>query len=179
MAHVRDKLRLVLARDLKLTAFLGDFLEQARVLDGDHCLTGERLEQVDLTIREGTCGAPRDRDDADGLTFVNHWYAKDCSKLHSPICVAHARLHCLGLNVGKVDDRAIEDRASRNRSGRARRLRIQFRSFFGGTRSWIVLRGEVQKHSVVACNNGVLTSTQGTGSTHNSVEYRLNIRRSA
>ena len=41
MAHVGEELRLVLARDLELTALLLDFLEQAHVLDGDRSLVGE------------------------------------------------------------------------------------------------------------------------------------------
>ena len=52
MAHVGDELRLVLARDLKLAALLGDLLEQARVLDGDDGLVGEGLQQRDLFVRE-------------------------------------------------------------------------------------------------------------------------------
>ena len=43
VAHVGDELRLVLARDLKLAALLGDLLEQSRVFDGDHRLVGEGL----------------------------------------------------------------------------------------------------------------------------------------
>src|SRR5262249_46966475 len=45
VAHVGHELVLVLAGDLKLAALLRDFLEQARVFDGNHCLVGEGLEQ--------------------------------------------------------------------------------------------------------------------------------------
>src|SRR5215470_17879189 len=46
MAHVGDELRLVLACYLELSALLGDLLEQAGVLQGDHGLVGEALHQA-------------------------------------------------------------------------------------------------------------------------------------
>ena len=52
MAHVGDELRLVLAGDLELAALLGDLVEQARVLDGDHGLVGEGLDKLDLPLGE-------------------------------------------------------------------------------------------------------------------------------
>ena len=47
MAHGRDELRLVLARLRELPALLLDLAEQAGILDGQHRLGGEGLEQVD------------------------------------------------------------------------------------------------------------------------------------
>ena len=54
VAHVGDELRLVLARDLELAAFLGDLLEQPRVLDGDHGLVGEGRERDQSAWRKGS-----------------------------------------------------------------------------------------------------------------------------
>ena len=50
--HVRQELRLVLAGDLELAALLLELLEQAGVLDRQHRLAGERLEQLDDLWRE-------------------------------------------------------------------------------------------------------------------------------
>jgi hypothetical protein len=47
MAHVGDKLRLVLASNLKLAALPGDFLEQASVLKRNRRLVGEALHEAD------------------------------------------------------------------------------------------------------------------------------------
>ena len=47
MAHTGDELRLVLACQLKLTPFLLDFLEQARILDRQHGLGGEGAQEID------------------------------------------------------------------------------------------------------------------------------------
>ena len=50
--HVGEKLRLVLARRLQLLALLLDLLEQPRVLDGEHRLGSERLQQRNDGLRE-------------------------------------------------------------------------------------------------------------------------------
>ena len=52
VAHVGEELRLVLARDLELAALLLDLAEQARVLDRDHRLGGEGLQQVNRVLDE-------------------------------------------------------------------------------------------------------------------------------
>ena len=50
--HVGEELRLVLVGDLELAALVLDLAEQARVLDRDHRLVGEGLEQRDLLVGE-------------------------------------------------------------------------------------------------------------------------------
>ena len=45
MAHAGNELRLVLARDLKLTALVLYFREQSRILDRQDRLCGEGLQQ--------------------------------------------------------------------------------------------------------------------------------------
>src|SRR5262245_63843655 len=52
MAHARNELRLVLARQLQLAALLLDLVEQPYVLDCDHRLVGERLDERDLLVSE-------------------------------------------------------------------------------------------------------------------------------
>jgi hypothetical protein len=52
MAHAREELRLVLARQFELAALLLDFAEQARILDRQHRLIGERFEKFDRAPRE-------------------------------------------------------------------------------------------------------------------------------
>ena len=46
MAHAGDELRLVLARFRQLTVLVLDFVEQPHVLDRDHRLVGERLDEL-------------------------------------------------------------------------------------------------------------------------------------
>ena len=52
VAHAGDELRLVLARHLQLTALVLDLGEQARVLDRQHRLGGEGLQQFDRALGE-------------------------------------------------------------------------------------------------------------------------------
>jgi hypothetical protein len=50
VAHAGEELRLVLARLFELTALVLDFVEEPHVLDGDHRLVGESLDQLDLLV---------------------------------------------------------------------------------------------------------------------------------
>ena len=52
MAHIGEELRLVLARDLELPALFLDLAEQARVLNRQHRLRSEGLEQIDGRLRK-------------------------------------------------------------------------------------------------------------------------------
>ena len=52
MAHAGDELRLVLARQFELTALFLHFREQIGVLDGQHGLRREGLQQVDRVLGE-------------------------------------------------------------------------------------------------------------------------------
>jgi hypothetical protein len=45
-------------------------LEQAHVFNGDHRLVGERLEQLDLLVRERSDFHPADHDRPDGLSLA-------------------------------------------------------------------------------------------------------------
>src|SRR2546428_9052293 len=54
VAHVREELALVPARDLELAALLLDLVEEPDVLDRDRGLIGEGLDDLDLAVREGT-----------------------------------------------------------------------------------------------------------------------------
>ena len=52
VAHIGEELRLVLARFGKLAALLLDLVEQSRVLDREHRLRGESLQQLDRVLWE-------------------------------------------------------------------------------------------------------------------------------
>ena len=58
VAHVGQELRLVAAGHLELAALALDLLKQTRVLNGQHRLVGERLQQVDRLVAE-TAGRRR------------------------------------------------------------------------------------------------------------------------
>src|SRR6516225_9333414 len=54
MAHIRQELRLVLARFFKLPALVLDFIEQQHILDRYRSLVSEGRDQLDLFVGEGT-----------------------------------------------------------------------------------------------------------------------------
>src|SRR6516164_855995 len=80
MAHVGQKLRLVLARDLKLSALVLDFVEQAHVLDGDRSLVGKGRNQLDLTVSEWPHLPTRQSHHTDRHALAQHWYAQHGAK---------------------------------------------------------------------------------------------------
>src|SRR5262249_45946897 len=59
-------------RKLKLAGALLNFLEQPHVLNGNHRLVGEGLDQLDLLGSEGLDYIPPDNNNADGQTFSKH-----------------------------------------------------------------------------------------------------------
>ena len=56
----------------EIVGALAQLAKQPRVLDGDHGLLGEVLDQRDLLVGEGTDLLPEDRDRADQLVFLQH-----------------------------------------------------------------------------------------------------------
>ena len=71
VAHVGEELRLVLARLGKLAALVLDFVEQPHVLDRDHGLVGEGLDQLDLLLGEHPHVLAGQGEDADGNAFAH------------------------------------------------------------------------------------------------------------
>ncbi len=67
VAHIGEELRLVLARDLELAALVLDFVEQPRVLDRQHRLRREGLDQIDGVLRKGAGRAAADHQHADDV----------------------------------------------------------------------------------------------------------------
>src|SRR5262249_8151198 len=55
---------------------LAQLVEEAGILDGDDRLPGKALEECYLLVRERTDLLAIDRDDADGLIFLEHPYRK-------------------------------------------------------------------------------------------------------
>src|SRR6476660_4673928 len=69
VTHVSEKLGFVLARYLKLSAFIADFFEQAHVLDGDHRLVGECTYQLNFSLAKRSHRRPRQSEHANWIAF--------------------------------------------------------------------------------------------------------------
>src|SRR5438128_10703640 len=77
VAHVREELALVPARDLELAALLLDFVEQTYVLDRDRRLVRERLDEFDLAFVERPDVVSGEHNAADYSAFPQHRHAED------------------------------------------------------------------------------------------------------
>jgi hypothetical protein len=107
VAHVGEKLRLVLACDLKLPALVLDFIEQSHVLDCNGGLVGKGLQQLDVLFRKRLRLVPREADYPDGKALTEQRHAQHRSvaayTLRVPISVFLILEH-----VGNVDDFAFD-----------------------------------------------------------------------
>src|SRR6185295_2140128 len=122
--HVGEKVRLVLVGDFELAALLLDLAEEARILDRNHCLVGERFEQCNLLF--GECSWLRERccNTADGFAVLDHRYSQNRSQA-SRVSYGFAELGTIWicLNVGYMNGPILEDRhAGVRRSGQLRRV---------------------------------------------------------
>src|SRR3974390_1080799 len=68
---------LLLQRLAQIIGAWAQFVEQPRVLDGDHGLGGEILQQLDLLVGEGAHLLAVDGDGADQFVFLEHWYGEN------------------------------------------------------------------------------------------------------
>ena len=84
MAHAGDELRLVLARHLQLAALVLDLREQARVLDRQHRLGCERLQEMNGTLGKFARLLAPDHKRADDLVCADQWHneARSITGLH-------------------------------------------------------------------------------------------------
>ena len=84
-------------------------LEEADVLDGDHRLLGEGLEERDLALREPARRRPPDRQPSDRVTFAQHRHGENAAKAAS---LRLRRDPVVGFleNIRDVHDGARQDR---------------------------------------------------------------------
>src|SRR5262245_43234115 len=89
------------------------FLEQPRVLDGDYRLVGKGLEQIDLSVGEGTNLHASNKKCADGRTCADQRDGQYRAEPKAPGMVANLWiLSSFGLQVGGMNDLAIESSTS-------------------------------------------------------------------
>ena len=118
--------RLLLQRLGHLAVPRLELREQPHVLDRDHRLVGERLQQLDLLVGERLDLGPPDGDRADGVTLAEH---RDGQERREPAarCVRPADRYSGSVSdVGDLTDRRVEDRPARSpdadRRGKTRQI---------------------------------------------------------
>src|SRR5262249_7895288 len=86
VAHVREELRLVLARGLELPALDLDLAEEARVLDGERGLCREGTQQLNDLRRELSGDLPKDSEGAEQVLLTDERHPEQ-----SWVAAAHER----------------------------------------------------------------------------------------
>src|SRR5690242_18561643 len=147
--------------------------EQAHILDGDDRLSGERLEQCDLTFREETRLSAANVDRADGeAVFFQQRNAEDRAVAHEAgILAAFWELLGLPLHVRGVDRASVQDRAAVARSPNQRE--------YGLNRNRSVMSHQAQVIAVTLEKGSVKRLAQPRGALRDRIEDGLHIGRRA
>ena len=103
-------LQLALARLLRL--------EQPRVLDGDHGLVGEGLEELDLPVGEESRLGTRHEDCSDDLPLADHWHTKAAAVTAGPssllVLVVRISRHVRDKHIRDMNNSTSPDCARSN-----------------------------------------------------------------
>src|SRR5262245_58737971 len=102
MAHVGQKLGLVLARDLELVALILNFFKQPHVLDCNHSLVGKSGGQLDLLVGKRSYGLAAQNDNADWISFAQERQPENCVKTSLP-CDSSHRIFWIALKVSNLN----------------------------------------------------------------------------
>src|SRR5215471_19215880 len=94
---------------------LAQIVQEARVLDGYHCLARKVLHQRDLLVGEWAHLLAKDADEANQFAILDHWYVKqgsDTAQFHADRCHGIAReIRLIGTIVSDVDGALGSDQA--------------------------------------------------------------------
>ena len=107
VAHAGEELRLVLAGDLELLALLLDLVEQPRVLDRDHRLRGEGLQQIDRAFRKLARLFAADHQRADNPIGTEQGHDQQRAEAGADDDIEDWRFR-LGLHVGNLNRHTLE-----------------------------------------------------------------------
>src|SRR5262249_27211707 len=113
VAHARYELRLVLARQFELAAFVLDLAEQARVLDRQHRLSCERLQEMNGILGKLSRLFAPDHERAEDLVCADQWHneARSIAGLHRDLSDRARRLVAYIGNLLRLSDlRRLADR---------------------------------------------------------------------
>ena len=157
-----------------------ELAEQAHVLDRDHALVGECLEERDLLLGErprlARVVASRHGNRADGFAATQHRHHD-----HRAI-VTHLRepsdwLGGIGHDVCHMRDRTCPNRAGRQRVGGGQRHGVDATQLLQRLGGHAVVRGRVNEHAVEAEHGAVGPVTHADGTLRDRVEDRLRVGR--
>src|SRR5215467_15664606 len=108
--HVREELALVPARCGEAAVRSFQFPEQANILDGDHRLVGEGLQERDLIVSESARLTSGQRDRPDSLAVTQHRH----HDLAPVATLARIGAYEIGEPLIRLDVRKVECRSLAN-----------------------------------------------------------------
>ncbi len=176
VGHVREKLALVLARAGELAVGRLELVEQAHVLDRDHRLGGEGLEERDLDCRKRSGLASIDDNDPDGVPLAHHWHGKHAAEAAGPRDVL--RILRILQRILDLNDRPAQDRAPGHQPP-VRPHRKRFLKRLPYLRRVVIAGCEVHHLAIESDSGSSQPITQPHGASHDRVEDRLHVGRRA
>ncbi len=164
---------------LLIQRFLG-LVEQPHVLDRDHRLAGEGLQQGDFLVGIEPGLGTIDGDGADDLLVAQHRHGQAAAETRQLDDALHARCVVgvgLGQQIGDVDRAALLDRARCDRRAALQPMRPHGAQ--GGRALGVdaVQAGQVQPLAVEARHDAVARRGERGGTLGNDVEHRLHVGR--
>ena len=151
--------------------------EQARVLEGNHALVGERREERDLPLGERPGLVGQDHDGAEGLAIPQHRRRQSAPEARGPGGGADPVVQ-IGLDVRDVDDRAGEDGGRASRAA-ARGHRIEAPHRVDELGLGLSVGDQVDEFAVEAQDARVEGAAERHRARRDHVEDRLGIARGA
>src|SRR5262249_44804397 len=151
--------------------------EEPHVLDGDHGLGSEGLQQGYLTVGEEFGLSAAESDHSNRAPFVHQRHAEYGLPARSPRPLAAlGKLVVLGLEVSKVDRLPVEHCSAYSASSNQ-----QERRFSNGTRGGnrAMMGDEQETVAISAEDGGIERLAQARCAFRDRIEHRLQIRRRA
>ena len=149
-------------------------VEQAHVLDRDHGLIGELLQQLFLGLRHGSSLGPADDDDAERLALAQHRHTQHSAPAHGrgkPLIVVR-----IGQRVLQSDHRPGEDGSS----GYLRKVgphRVLGPKQLHIVRAHVVAGDEMEQLAIEAEHVRKQAAAESDSVAHDRLEHRLHVGR--
>ena len=151
-------------------------LEQPDVLDRDHRLVGEGLEEHDLAVGEALIGGAAKLDGAERHALAQQGHAEDGAEAHAlRVRAALGELGRLILHVRHVDGRGVQHRATPGVAAGQGQGEFAHRT----DRNRAVVGDEHEAVTIAAAHRGIERLAQAGRALDDRVEHRLDVGRRA
>jgi hypothetical protein len=149
-------------------------LEQPHILDGDHRLVGEGLEERNLLVREGAYLLTSDQDPPNSYALTEQWYREHGPMVESALERSADRKFALTFRgeIVDMDGSSVRDRSPRRRAAIAR---DDFVEIGKGP----VVRHEPERIAIHEANHGVVGPAHTSGALGDRGENWLKLSRRA